>query len=195
MGRRPRAISQHAFAETAGELFVLEPDDPLDRERTHFSEDRRHRFTLFRSFRPRDPTRDPDHYVAFIGMNPSSATDVQLDATVSRCVDFAYRWGFGGIYMLNALSLRATASRELREFEANRPENDRWIGEVVAKAARIVVAWGAPGHRDGRGAEVEAMLRRACPPEIVFCFGRNGDGSPTHPLYQRRDVQLVRYFS
>ncbi|HVU36063.1 MAG TPA: DUF1643 domain-containing protein [Opitutaceae bacterium] len=195
MPPRPRSISQHAFAETDQELFPLTPEDPLDSERTRFSEDRRHRFTLYRSFRLRDPERDPEHYVAFIGMNPSSANAVQADATVARCIDFAFRWGFGGMYMLNALSLRATQSSELREFSPNRPENDRWIREVVSRAARVVVAWGAPGQRDGRGAAVEQILREACAPEVVFCFGRNQDGSPTHPLYQRRDVVLVPYFA
>ncbi|MBI5768492.1 MAG: DUF1643 domain-containing protein [Verrucomicrobia bacterium] len=195
MGRRAKSISQHTFAEQPLELFPPEPEDPLNAERTRFSADRRHRFTLFRSFRARDARRDPDHYVAFIGMNPSSATDVVADATVARCIDFAFRWGFGGFYMLNAFSLRATASRELKEFTPNLPENDEWLRRIVAGAARVVVAWGAPGHRDGRGAAVEALLRASCAPDLVFCFGRNQDGSPTHPLYQRRDAVLLPYFT
>lgn len=194
-GRRARSISQHSFAETTGELFPVVAADALDAERTRFSEDRRHRFTLFRNFQVRDPARDPEHYIAFIGMNPSSATEAYEDATVARCIDFAFRWGYGGFYMLNALSLRATASRELQEFAPNLPENDAWIRRVTAGAARVVVAWGAPGHRGGRSAILESILRASCGPEKVFCFGRNKDGSPTHPLYQRRDVTLVRYFS
>jgi hypothetical protein len=194
VNRRAKSISQHNFEDAPTELFAPAPADPLDVERTRFSEDRRHRFTLFRNFKPRDSRRDPDHYVAFIGMNPSSATERQVDATVARCIDFAFRWGFGGFYMLNALSLRATASSELREFAPNLPENDTWIRKITAGAARIVVAWGAPGHRDGRSKILESILREACAPDIVFCFGRNQDGSPTHPLYQRRDVVLVPYF-
>ena len=194
MRRRARSISQHRFAEAEPELFPAAAVDPLEAERTRFSPDRRHRFTLFRNLKLRDAARDPDHYVAFIGMNPSSATEAVLDATVARCVDYAFRWGFGGFYMLNALSLRATASSELREFTPNRPENDVWIRTIVSGAARVVVAWGVPGHRDGRSAVVEAILRESCPPEIVFCFGRNRDGSPKHPLYQRRDAPLLRYF-
>lgn len=166
----------------------------MESERTRFSADRRHRFTLFRNLRNRDAARDPDHYVAFIGMNPSAATETVVDATVSRCIDYAFRWGFGGFYMLNALSLRATASSELREFKPNLPENDVWIRAIVSGAARVVVAWGVPGHRDGRSEVVEAILRESCPLGRVFCFGRNRDGSPKHPLYQRRDAQLIPYF-
>lgn len=194
MGRRAKSISQHDFAEQASELFPRGVEDPLDAERTRFSDDRRHRFTLFRSFKNRAPGRDPDHYVAFIGMNPSSATEVSADATVARCIDFAFRWGFGGFYMLNALSLRATDSRELEEFPPNLPENDAWIRRIVADAARVVVAWGAPGHRNGRSAVLEAILRESCSPDIVFCFRRNQDGSPRHPLYQKRDAILTPYF-
>jgi hypothetical protein len=192
---RRASISQYNFAEASPELFPAEPEDPLNVERTRFSASRRHRFTLFRNFQVRDAARDPDHYVAFIGMNPSGATDVIADATVARCIDFAFRWGFGGFYMLNAFSLRATASSELQEFTPNLPENDAWIRKITASAARVVVAWGAPGHRDGRGAAVESLLRESCSPKIVFCFGRNKDGSPTHPLYQRRDAALIPYFT
>ncbi|HEV8073411.1 MAG TPA: DUF1643 domain-containing protein, partial [Opitutaceae bacterium] len=59
---------------------------------------------------------------------------------------------------------------------------------------RVIVAWGKPGGDFNRGIEVEAILREACAPNIVFCFGRNLEGTPTHPLYQPYAKKLVGYF-
>jgi len=192
--RRNKSISQHTFGAVAAEFFPPEPPDPLVAERTRFSADQRHRFTLFRHFRKLDPSRDVDHYCVFVGMNPSSADAAGLDATVGRCCDFAFRWGFGGLFILNVHSLRATKSSELDEFQSCLPENDYWIREIAAKAGRVVVAWGTPGAKYGRAAAVEKILLEVCPRDRVFCFKRNKDTTPIHPLYQRADAALIPYF-
>ena len=54
-----------------------------------------------------------------------------------------------------------------------------------------MVSWGNPGHKSGRGATVETILREVCDPAKVFCFGRNKNQSPVHPLYQRLDARQV----
>jgi hypothetical protein len=166
---------------------------PLDVQRTVFSEDRTHRFTWFRAF----PGRNPDDFVAGIGMNPSRADEVYPDSTVRKmCVWAKDHWGAGGYYQLNALSLRLTASTALKDYPCvNLPENDAWIRRIVSKARFVVVSWGNPGHQHGRGAEVEAILREACDPSKVLCFGKNLNGSPVHPLYQAYETPLVPYFS
>ena len=163
--------------------------DPLVVANTRFNPGRTHRYTLFRYW------GDPAHYCAFVGMNPSGADEVSVDRTVMKCCNFSARWGFGALYMLNAFALRATNSEELYlHSDPVGPENDRWIREIAGAAARIVVAWGKPGGEFGRGKQVEAIVREACQPEWVFCFGRNRDGTPTHPLYQPNDKQLLPYF-
>ena len=163
-------------------------DDPLVVANTRFSPDRRHRYTLFRHWGA------PEAWCAFIGMNPSGADEVALDRTVLRCRTFAERWGFGAFYMLNAFALRSTDSQELyRNPDPVGPDNDRWICEIAGRAARVVVAWGKPGRHLDRDARVTALLREACRPDRVFCFGRNQDGTPVHPLYQPYDRELVPF--
>ena len=51
-----------------------------------------------------------------------------------------------------------------------------------------------PGHKSGCGPVVETILREVCDPTKICCFGRNKNGSPVHPLYQRLDARLVPYF-
>ena len=165
--------------------------DPLVVDRTRFNADRSHRFTLFRRW----PGGDPDNPLVVIGMNPSGADEAAGDRTVNKCCGYARRWGFGGLYMLNAMSVRLTNSTDLASIPCvNLPENDRWIRSIVRDASLVVVAWGNPGGVFERGAAVETILRDECLASAVRCFGKNRNGSPVHPLYQRNDAVLVPYF-
>ena len=162
--------------------------DPLVVKNTRFSEDRKHRYTLFRHW------GDPSHFCAFVGMNPSGADEAEIDRTVNRCIEFAKDWGYGAFYMLNAFSLRETDSAALiKSNDRVRSKNDFWIKKIASTAPRVVAAWGKRGATGGRGEEVEEILLNTCESHRVFCFGRNKDGSPKHPLYQPKDSPLVPF--
>ncbi|WP_404365620.1 DUF1643 domain-containing protein [Marinobacter sp.] len=169
------------------------PDASVDLlivERTVFSCDRTHRFTLFRYW------GNPDDYACGISMNPSGATEDVGDPTVDGMVRRAREhWGVGAYYQLNVMSIRGTYSSDLaRTAVVSLPDNDEWIRQIVARARIVVVSWGNPGHNSGRGPEVEAILREVCDPTKVYCFGKNKNGSPVHPLYQRIDAPLIPFF-
>ena len=72
------------------------------------SADGRYRYELVRHL-----SNDPAT-VLFIGLNPSTATDVVDDPTVRREVDFARRWGFGRYVKANLYALRSTHPSELK---------------------------------------------------------------------------------
>ncbi len=164
--------------------------DPLIAERTVFSADRTHRFTLFRHW------GNHEDYACGISMNPSGAAEDVGDPTVDGMARRAREhWGVGAYYQLNVMSIRGTYSSDLAKAAViNLPENDEWIRCIAAKARFVVVSWGNPGHLSGRGPAVENILREVCDPAKVLCFGRNKNGSPVHPLYQRLDAPLVPYF-
>ncbi|AVP58263.1 DUF1643 domain-containing protein [Pulveribacter suum] len=165
--------------------------DPLVAQRTIFSADRTHRFTLFRHW------GDTTDYACAISMNPSGAAEDVGDRTVDGMVRRARNhWGVGAYYQLNVMSLRGTYSADLaRAAVINLPENDEWIHRIAAGARIVVVSWGDAGHASGRGMAVEKILREVCNPSKVFCFGRNKSGAPVHPLYQRDDAPLLPYFT
>ena len=165
--------------------------DPLIAERTVFNTDRTHRFTLFRYW------GNHDDFACGISMNPSGAAEDVGDPTVDGMARRAKElWGVGAYYQLNVMSIRGTYSSDLAKTSViNLPENDEWIRRIASKARFVVVSWGNPGHASGRGPAVEAILREVCDPAKVFCFGRNKNGSPVHPLYQRIDAPLVPYFA
>jgi hypothetical protein len=67
-----------------------------------FSPCRRWRYTLWRIW---DDTRP---YCAFIGLNPSTATETVNDPTVSRCINYARDWKCGGMCSISSLGVRPT---------------------------------------------------------------------------------------
>lgn len=164
--------------------------DPLIAERTVFSGDRTHRFTLFRYW------GNPDDYACGISMNPSGAAEDVGDPTVDGMARRAREhWGVGAYYQLNVMSIRGTYSSDLAKTAVvNLPENDEWIRRIAARARIVVVSWGNPGYNSGRGSEVETILREVCDLTRVYCFGKNKNGSPVHPLYQRIDAPLIPFF-
>ncbi len=184
-------MPKYAYASIGSPAPLPEqPVDPLVAERTVFSRDRTHRFTLFRYW------DDPDDYACGISMNPSGATECVSDPTVAGMTRRAReQWGVGAYYQLNVMSVRGTCSADLAKAGTkNLPENDEWIRKIAANARVVVVSWGNRGHRYGRGEAVTAILKEVCNPERVFCFGKNKSGAPVHPLYQRADAALVPYF-
>lgn len=181
------------FATAALQSSAPNPSDeadPLVVKNTVFNADRTHRFTLYRHW------GDVSNYACGISMNPSGASedvgDPTVDGMVRRAREF---WGVGAYYQLNVMSVRGTYSKELAGCsEINLPENDEWIRKIASSASIIVVSWGNPGHQSGRGPAVEKILRECCDPSRVFCFKKNINGSPVHPLYQRIDAPLIPFF-
>ncbi len=129
-----------------------------------------------------------------IGLNPSTADETADDPTVAGVMWRArHLWGLPGLTMLNAFAYRATDKARLLEVEDPvGTENDAAIRRFCAVAPLVVAAWGqAPKPLAARGAAVAALLAEAG--AAPMCFGRNADGSPKHPLYQRKDAALVPF--
>lgn len=155
-----------------------------------FSSCRRWRWWLERRW-DGQPIGSPGFGVV-IGMNPSTADLDVDDPTVAGCVFRArYRWGMPGLVMLNAFAYRATDKKRLLEVDDPvGAENNAMILHYARSAALVVVAWGQPPKPlSGRGAALAKLLHDAG--VTPLCFGVNNDGSPKHPLYQKRDAALL----
>lgn len=124
----------------------------------------------------------------FIGLNPSTADDFQMDPTVRRCVDYAQRWGFGALAMANLFAWRdtdpAAMKRQPRPIGAG---NDATLLRLAASADLVVAAWGCHGNHRQRAATVRPWLPK------LHALKVNRDGSPAHPLYLKRALQASPY--
>jgi len=120
-----------------------------------------------------------------IGLNPSTADEVQNDPTVTRCVNYARAWGFGGLIMMNAFAFRATFPRDLKTApDPVGPDNDFWLRRMADDARLILAAWGNHGLWLDRQGWVLSLIDRE-----VYCLGVTKEGTPRHPLYLRRDAE------
>jgi hypothetical protein len=123
--------------------------------------------------------------VLFMGLNPSTADGRRDDPTSRRCIDFARRWGHGGLLLGNLYAYRATKPPDLRAAGSPEGRHNRWWLQRAAEVSgRVVVAWGNDGHGPH-------SFRVAAGLPGVVCLGRTKRGAPRHPLYVRADTVPV----
>ncbi len=150
---------------------------------TIFSADRAHRYTLWREW------IGGTGYVQFIGLNPSTADEVQNDPTVRRCIAFAKAWGYSAMCMTNLFAYRATNPDVMKRHADPVGSLNNWaLLHVAGQAALIVAAWGVHGTHQQRGWRVRRLLEAD---HHLHCLGRTKDGEPKHPLYLRADTRPV----
>ena len=97
--------------------------------------------------------------VLFIMLNPSTADGLNDDLTTIRCMNFAKKWGYGGIMIGNIYPFRAKRPKHLRKwlnegsdyaFWKSGDDNRNHVGDMAEQADMIVCAWGCnhPGVPD-----------------------------------------------
>lgn len=157
-----------------------------------FDDSGTYRYTLHRRWDPEPGllTRAGGR-VCFCLLNPSTADARVLDPTLTRCLGFARRWGFGHMEVVNAFALRSTQPAALKKHaDPVGPRNDHAIRRAAARADLVVVGWGAHARLAGRHDAVVGLLSGVCEP---MCWTRTKDGYPGHPLYLRSDAGIVPF--
>ncbi|WGE55084.1 DUF1643 domain-containing protein [Actinobacillus equuli subsp. equuli] len=142
------------------------------------SECRKYRYALWRVWDKSKPK------VMFIGLNPSTADD----NTITRCINFAKSWGYGGIYMTNLFAYRSTDKSQL--YRVDDPigvDNDEYIAKYADLSEKVIAAWG----NDGAFLDRSKLVANLISP--LFCLEINKTGEPKHPLYVRADMELKEY--
>lgn len=147
-----------------------------------FSDDRIYRYVLWRIWAP------GNGHVTFIGLNPSTADENKDDPTIRRCIGFAKDLGFGGVNMLNIFAFRATNPKGLMKAKEPIGEKNNYYLNMYCDAIGLNVAcWGTWGAYMNRGRDVLALLGIDC----LHCFGFTKNIQPKHPLYLKKDTELV----
>ncbi|HTI72370.1 MAG TPA: DUF1643 domain-containing protein [Candidatus Limnocylindria bacterium] len=157
-------------------------DDPEIRlsipNRCEFSADRVYRYSLLHRM------RTGGRRIAWIGLNPSTADESQLDPTLRRIRGFSEREGFDEFMMLNVFGLRSTDPTKLLDHpNPIGPDNFAVISKAVRECSIVMAAWGGGkySHHCDAAVEVGKILRKG--KAQVLCLGMTGQGFPKHPLY------------
>lgn len=115
----------------------------------------------------------------FVGLNPSTANETTDDPTLTRCVNFAKSWVYGGVCMANLFTFRATQPSDMMaSINPIGSANNEWLQKLAKDAALVVAAWGNGGSYYGRSKQVIELLPN------MHCLKLNKSGEPAHPLYQ-----------
>ncbi len=149
-----------------------------------FSPCRKYRYSLTRSW------NSAEGYVLFIGLNPSIADEIIDDPTLIRCINFAKDWGYGGLIMVNLFAYMSTHPKDLKK--AKLPigkNNNKHILKNHQKSQLTIAAWGNDGHFLKRDKEVLEIINNP------MCLNINKSGQPAHPLYQKKDQELINFTS
>lgn len=131
-----------------------------------------------------------------IMLNPSTADANVDDPTIRRCMGFARREGFGGIFVTNLFAYRATSPNDMKAAsDPYGPEGSAWLERALRSAAGtgvpVLAAWGAHGsYRDRAGTVI--ISARGWGTRLA-CLGTTSGGHPRHPLYVKGDQRLVDF--
>ncbi|MAJ43211.1 MAG: hypothetical protein CMF96_00515 [Candidatus Marinimicrobia bacterium] len=155
---------------------------PLVKSDAIFSDDRIHRYTLWRIWNKELPK------VLFIGLNPSTATETKNDPTIRRCMGYAKYWGYGGYIMGNIFAFRSTNPAKLRNTsDPIGPKNDYWLKRLYEEADLTIAAWGTNGKYMNRGNQVLELFSN------LKCLRITKNGYPSHPLYLPKNLKPIHY--
>jgi hypothetical protein len=139
-------------------------------------------------FLQREPGGD-DKRIMWIGLNPSTANEQQLDPTLRRVRAFSHAWGFNSFVMTNLFAYRATLPRDML-LQANPigEDNNALLRQMAGRCEMVIACWGTHGSHLARDVSVRKLI-----PTPLFCLGRNADLSPRHPLYVLGTQKPVAY--
>ena len=145
-----------------------------------FSACRKYRYALWRNWDESKP------YPMIIGLNPSTADENENDPTITRCINFAKSWGYGGVCVTNLFAFCATVPSDLKAYyDPIGTENDAWLYKLAKEADIIVAAWGNDGSYLNRSREILGVMLN------IRCLKMNKSGEPAHPLYLKADLKPI----
>lgn len=135
--------------------------------------------------------------LAFLMLNPSTATEEANDPTVERCERRARNGGYDGVIVINLFAYRATDPKNMMAVsDPVGPENDDYIRFVLDRAksghVEIVCAWGVHGAYMSRDKDVLEMFKAA--KVSPAALGTSKNGHPRHPLYISYSATVIPLF-
>jgi hypothetical protein len=139
--------------------------------------------------------KDHRAYVQFIGLNPSTADNINNDRTINKLIMFAGRWGYHWMLMTNLFAYRTKDPKIMKAHPgAKSPigiDNFRYVVNHARKADLVVCCWGNGGAHLHQAGVMRAALAAAN--VKLKCFRVTSTGEPEHPLYLKNSIDMIDY--
>jgi len=157
------------------------PSEPFAQRGAFFNQDRTFRYWLFRQWDETLPK------AMCIGLNPSTANEIDNDPTIKRLMPLLKNAGYGGFYMCNLFAFVSPNPDDLRRIIDATGDNDYHLHYCYQQTDAVIFCWG-----NFKVAQYKAKKMIKYFPNAL-CFGKNANGSPKHPLYMKSTTKLETY--
>ena len=129
----------------------------------------------------------------WVMLNPSTATEVEIDPSVRRILTFSRDWGCGSAEVVNLFALRATNPDDLYVHgDPVGSANDDALSAAAVSAEKLIAAWGVHGAFLNRNIEAAKILTKTA--GRLEVLGLTKEGHPKHPLYVRKSTSPSAWF-
>lgn len=127
---------------------------------------------------------DSKNKLLWIMLNPSTASSVHEDLTLSKCIKFSKNLGYGGLAIVNLFALVSDDPEKLKKHydpvgSNEGTKNDEYIDRALSEHETVILAWGAKGTLFNRDEKVLSMVNQYN--IYVMCLGLNKNKTPKHP--------------
>ena len=129
----------------------------------------------------------------FIGINPSTADEQDSDPTLSKCQSIAYKFGFGGVILVNLFAVRDQEPSIVNtRSDPVGPNNKEYLQRFAEEIDCAIAAWGnAEAEYPERVQQVKETINRD-----LWAVYLTEKGYPKHlSRYSKEKVNPVRYNS
>lgn len=153
-----------------------------------FSEDRTHRYLLWRIWDDEKPL------IAWLMLNPSIANEDKLDPTLRRCKQYSINNNYGGMIILNIFSLVSTDPKGLKLLDISShyiEENFKNISNVLTNIP-IVLGFGANSDKYHPGF-LQNKIYPLLKDKEVYALKITKNGLPSHPLYLSYNLKFQKF--
>lgn len=143
-----------------------------------FSNDKKHRYRLSRHWDLNKPE------ILYIMLNPSIGNESIDDPTIKRLLSFTRKFNYGGFFVGNLFTYITPNPKTLDTSIGLTNKNLNILSNLVSKVDKVVYAWGNSIEEPN---EFKKFISGP------MCFGKNLDGTPSHPLYLPSSSELESF--
>lgn len=142
-----------------------------------FSDDKKYRFALGRKVQ--SDMLGGGSCIGFIGMNPSTANEVEDDQTIKKEIGFAKLLGFARMMKCNLGGYVSSDPMELLKVQDPvGDDNSPTLATMASSCDLIVAAWGAMDNRIWKQFRFSVEMVKTF--KNVKCLGFTKSGAPKH---------------
>ena len=143
-----------------------------------FSNDKKHRYKLSRHWDLNKPQ------ILYIMLNPSIGNESIDDPTIKRLLSFTRKFDYGGFFVGNLFTYITPNPKTLDTSIGLTNINLNILHNLVLKVDKVVYAWGNSIEEPN---EFKKFISGP------MCFGKNLNGTPSHPLYLPSSSELESF--